>query len=411
MARRDVLRAAEPELGEIEWLDVDRAGPAGPAAGPRPPGPPGLSSRGWYLLVFVALVALVLVLTVGRHPSHQAAPSPTPSTSPSPSPSPTEFLTSVAASAPPPVTVTDVGRPLLDVPTGVELFARTADSVLRLQLAAGRITRTTGIDLGTTGPVFFVVGPHEAVVKPLDAAPGYLIRDGQPVHPLQGLLTNDGQAIPGPGPGQVWVWNGGQNPTKMVLVDFSGRPVGVTISTEGEPASDGAGYLMTYLSGGVYDARPGSLQRITSGALLAIGRTRWLTEECDDQHRCTLDVIDRSTGRHRVLGPTSDRNDPPGVISPDGTTAALLRSDNQSQGQTGILHLVDLESGADHETRVVMGRDDAYNGAPAVWTPDSRWLIVVDATGRIVALDRGGHPRTLTDGDPQVAQIALRSTS
>jgi hypothetical protein len=402
----------DPELGEIEWLDVDPSDRPDPAAGPRPPGPPGLSSRGWYLLVFVALVAVVLVLAVGRHTSHKAAPSPTSSASPSPSTSPsrspTELTTSPAASASPPVAVTDVGHPLLDVPTGVELFARTADSVLRLQLAAGRITRTTGIDLGTTGPVFFLVGPHEAAVKPLDAVPGYLVRDGQPVRPLQGLLTNDGQALPGPGPGQVWVWNGGQNPTKMVLVDFAGRPVGVTISAEGEPTSDGAGYLMTYLSGGVYDARPGSLRRITSGELLAIGRTRWLTEECDDQHRCTLDVIDRSTGRHRVLGPTSDRNDPPGVISPDGTTAALLRSDNQSQ--TAVLHLFDLESGADRSTRIVMSRDEVYEGPPAVWTPDSRWLIVVDATGRIVAVDRGGHPRTLTDGDPQVAQIALRST-
>jgi len=396
----------DPELGEIEWLDVGPSDSPDRAAGPRPPGPPGLSSRGWYLLVFVALVAVVLVLTVGRHTSHKAAPAPSTSPSPSPSPSTTAFFTSPAASAPP-VTVTDVGHPLLDVPTGVELFARTADSVLRLQLAAGRTTRTTGIDLGTTGPVFFVVGPHEAVVKPLEAAPGYLFRDGQPVRPLQGLLTNDGQALPGPGPGQVWVWNGGQNPTKMVLVDFAGRPVGVTISADGQPTPDGAGYLMTYLAGGVYDARPGSLQRITSGALLAVGPTRWLTEECDDQHHCTLDVIDRGTGGHRVLGPTSDRNDPTGVISPDGSTAALLRGDNQSQ--TAVLHLFDLKSGTDHPTRIVMSRDEAYDGAPAVWTPDSRWLLVVDVTGRIIAIDRAGHTRELTDGDPQVAQIALRS--
>jgi len=401
----------DPELGEIEWLDVDPPDRADRAAGPRPPGPPGLSSRRWYLLVFVALIAVVLVLTVGRRTSHKAAPSPTPTPTPTPSTAPSSATPSTSPTTGPkpstrPVTVTNVGHPLLDVPADVELFARSADSVLRLQLAAGRITRTTGVGVSSGGPVFFVVGPREAIVEPLDAVPGFLIRDGQPVRPLPGLLVHGGQVFPGPRPGQLWVTDENQESGKMVLVDFAGRRVGVTISADGGPTSDGAGYLLSYLAGGVYDARPGSLHRITSGALLAVGRTRWLTEECDDRHRCTLDVIDRSTGRHRVLGPTSDRNDPPGVISPDGTTAALLRSD--AENPTAILHLFDLEAGVDHPTRIVMSRDDSYGGAPAVWTPDSRWLLVVDASGRIVAIDRSGHTRELTDGDPQVAQIALR---
>ena len=98
----------------------------------------------------------------------------------------------------------------------------------------------------------------------------------------------------------------------------------------------------------------------------------------------------------------------PGVLVPDGRPTTELRGLLTNDGQTAVLHLLDLESGADHPTRVVMSRDEAYDGAPAVWTPDSRWLLVVDVSGRVVALDRGGHPRTLIDGDPQVAQIALR---
>jgi len=42
-----------------------------------------------------------------------------------------------------PVLVTNLGHPLLDVPADVELFARSADSVLRLPTRAGQITRTT----------------------------------------------------------------------------------------------------------------------------------------------------------------------------------------------------------------------------------------------------------------------------
>jgi len=55
-----------------------------------------------------------------------------------------------------------------------------------------------------------------------------------------------------------------------------------------------------------------------------------------------------------------------------------------------------------------MSRDDSYGGAPAVWTPDSRWLLVVDASVESSRSTAPATPVKLTDGDPQVAQIALR---
>jgi Tol biopolymer transport system component len=146
------------------------------------------------------------------------------------------------------------------------------------------------------------------------------------------------------------------------------------------------------------------LRRITTGALLAIGPTRWLTEECDAQHRCTTDVINRSTGAHHVLGPGSDSDAPTGAISPDGRTAAVLQGE-----QPLTLSVLDLTTGVDHQTRVEIDRDAAFDGTSMVWTPDGRWLIVADTTGHLVVVDDAGHSRVLTNRITRVSQLALRA--
>ena len=51
-----------------------------------------------------------------------------------------------------------------------------------------------------------------------------------------------------------------------------------------------------YGIGGMYDIGPDGVHRITTGTLLGIGRTRWLTAECDEQYNCATIVIDRSSG-------------------------------------------------------------------------------------------------------------------
>jgi hypothetical protein len=387
-----------PELGEIEWLDGE---PPDRPRGPRPPW------RGWYLLVLAAIVAVVLALTVGRQSSKKAAPKPTSTpTTTRPSLTPTRSPVADPTTSAPAVTVTAVGHPLLPVAPGLELFAYGAGSMLRLQLAAGRITRTDRLDVDNNTVASFVVGPHEAFVKPWGTGVGYIVRDGLPAQPLAGPLNGTGLLLPGPEPTQVWVSDGDGTTDKIALVGVDGRPTGITIPGIPGASSDGAGYLVASLAGGTYEVRPGSVQRITSGALLAIGPTHWLTEECDDQHRCTRDVIERGTGEHHVLGPISDSNDPQGQISPDGSTAAVLRT--RVNGSDAELHLLDLSSGADRKTDVLAGRDQSYNGATLAWTPDSRWLFVVDSLGRIIVVDRAGHSRVLTRGDPSISMLALR---
>ena len=391
----------EPELGEIEWLGADP--PDRPAAG-RPRGP-----WLWYAVGFLALAVLVLVGAVDHRSTHKAAPVTTrPTPTPTPGTTAPSAQPSSAQSSPSPalVTVTDLGRPLLDVPRGWQLFARNPDAVLRIQLATGRVVRTEMPAVLSDGPLSFLAGPHEVLVKAWQGG-GVVIRDGQPARYMSGVLAGYGPILPGPEPGQLWVSPTGNPDTteRMQLVGFDGRHgEDISVPVSGIPSSDGAGYLLSELTGGIYDVVPGALRRVTTGAVLAMGPTRWLTEECDEQHRCTTDVVDRSSGAHRVLSPGSDSDDPAGSIAPDGSTAAVLDGTEPL-----TLSMLDLATGIDHRSNVEVDRDAAFAGASMVWTPDGRWLIVADASGHLVVVDHAGHSRVLTNRISRISQLALRA--
>jgi hypothetical protein len=386
----------EPELGEVEWLDAGP--PERPDAG-RPGGP-----WRWYALGFVALAIVVLVVTVERRPSHTAVP-----TRPTPSPTPTTRLSThtetTPSSSPPPIAVTNLGHPLLDVPASWQLFARNPDAVLRIQLATGHVVRTETPAVLSDGPMALLAGPHEVIVKAWQGG-GVVIRDGQPARELSGVLAGAGPILPGP-QGRLWVSRSGENPTRMELVGFDGRRGKQTTVPvmNSEPSADGAGYLLGSMTGGIYDVTPGSLRRVTTGAVLAVGPTRWLTEECDEQHRCTTEVVDRSSRSHRVLGAGSDSDAPTGSVAPDGSTAAILSGDEPLR-----LSMLDLATGIEHHTSVEIDRDEAYFGTSMVWTPDGRWLIVADITGHLVVVDHAGHSRVLTSRVTRIRQLALRAS-
>ena len=379
------------DTDDVEWLDSE---PPPKRALPPPP------RRAWYLLLGAVAVAVVLVLALTRHQTKRAA-----AQSPRPTPSPTASVKIVQAEPGIPPVLINLGRRLLNVPPTWELVARGGDSVYQIQLATGRIVRTSA-PIASSGPVSLVVGPHEVIVRPWDCVEGYLIRDGQPASALRGMLGRCGPALPGPRPDQVWVENGDQDHPQMVLVGVDGRAAGVSVNGQGpEGLPDGAGYPMVSLVGGVYDSRPDGLHRITTGTVLATGPTGWLTEECDDRHHCTLDVIDRHSGAHRAIGQASDTEYRGGLISPNGSMAALATPDPGDREV--VLHLIDLHSGTDRSTPVARS-GDADLAAAIVWSPDSRWLFTVDAEGRIVAVDRAGHMSTLDARLPAIEQLAMR---
>ena len=309
-----------------------------------------------------------------------------------------------------PVVATDAGHRLLGVRGGWELFGTGPGVLIRIQWAAGRVTRTAIPALQSTGPVFFVVGPHQAIIRPLDFVPGYLMPDDQPARTLPTALGTAGQAFPGPRPGQVWVQSGFGAETVMALVTMSGARIGPSIRLPADigygAVPDGRGYLAVERNGAAYDVGPGGLRRVAAGTLTATGPSAWLIVQCASARHCVNVVVNPATGTRRVLpGEATQPGWPPGITSPDGRYADVL---GLGRDQTAILHLINLSTGSDRQVAVV----PAPQGSPGLaWSPDSRWLFAATEDGALDAIDpQTGQVRGLGVPLPPVTYLAVRST-
>jgi hypothetical protein len=396
---RDHADDAEP--GPVQWLDDGSE-----ALGDTGRGPNRRRLR-WLPVLLAGAAAAIVVVAV----THRGKPAASPTT-----PTPTHGSSSSAPSGstppsvvfPPPAQVTNLGHPLLGATAGWELFGRGVGILVHIQPALGRITRTFVPGLASSGPVSFIAASNEVIIRPWDLVPGYAVPDGQPARELPARLNQSGPAIAGPDPSHVWVQR--TDRSVMVLVGLDGKPTGVSIPVPADMnplQTDGTGGLLLTGTGALYDARPDGLHRIT-GTLLALGPTRWLTRECDSNHRCNIVVIDRTNGtRHTLedLPGYAAATPTPGVISPDGATAALI------DPATARVHLLSLGSGADHPLTVSYSRQ-ATPGETMVWSPDSRWLFIAEWTGHLAVID--AHTRQLRDLGaplPQLSQLAIRNVS
>jgi hypothetical protein len=370
------------------------------------------AGRRWGPRVLLACLALATVVTIAvrsaGHPPRPAAKAPPP---------------------PPPVRVTTVGHPLLGVTAGWELFARGPDDLLRIELAQGRIVQTYVPALETASPdVAFIIGPHEAVIRPSDLVPGYLVPDGGPARPLTGLLADGGPLVPGPAGSQAaWVTTGPPTSPALSLITLTGHRSGPSIHFQpGGPqlpataVSDGRGdVLVTDGHFGVYDTGPG-WDRPVSGTVVAVGPTTWLLNVCDAQYRhCRDEVVDVSTGSMRAIpGPAGAGAPyyyswpPTGVISPDGNTAAI--SENGRGGRLTV-HLIDLRTGVTKDLGVPVGAPGGdlpvgdTSQQSMVWSPDGRWLFVAASGGQLVVVNpRTGQADSLGVSLPAVDQVAIR---
>ena len=388
-----------------------------------------LRRRPRLLLFAVAAVAVAVAVIAVARSGGSPAGSPTPPAraagSRSSASGPSSSASSGAVSAPA-VSVTILGYPLLGVHARWELFGRGPGVVVRVQFADGRITRTAVPPLLSGGPVTFVTDAEGALVRPVDVVPGYLIPDGEPAREAPGALDAGGPAFPGPDPRHLWV-PGGASGDRMVLAGMDGRragpsiaapPQGSPVSTSLEAIPDQAGYLLFPGTGGVYDVRPGSTSRVTTGTVLAAGPTRWLTAECNSHARCQPVVTDRSTGARHPLstriplstGPNGAGQSAIGVISPDGATAAVLAGSPQAR-----IEVIDLVTGAAHALPLRIDSSEAGMGwawESMAWSPDSRWLFIANGdlyaasqrAGQIINLTRALGPAL-----PQLFQLSTRN--
>ncbi len=162
---------------------------------------------------------------------------------------------------------------------------------------------------------------------------------------------------------------------------------------------------------------PEGFRRFT-GTPAAVGPPWWLIVVCrgagprpagqdgSGQSRCVDVVINLQTGARRTLpGPPPDTAGISGVVVPDGLAAAVFRG----TGSRVTLHLLNLASGAGRRLGVRLAR-----GTPGpqtlAWSPDSRWLFVVAADGRLDAVNaRTGQVQGLGLTLPPVGQIAVRT--
>ena len=360
----------------------------------RPRRPPRRATRWaeWLLLGAAAVVAAVVVLVTRSGPPPQPA-------------------------ARPAVTVTDLGHRLLGETGQWELFGRGPGGMVSLVPATGRETWTRVPALDSSGPVSFLIGPHQAIVRPLDFVPGYLIPDGKPPRGLSGLLDQGGPALPGPRGGQVWVVTTGVGRASLTLTGVTGARLGSVPLPAGGPnpltaTADGSGGVLVTGNSGTFDAGPGGLRRLSLEPL-AVGPGHWLAVTCPGHHQhCHTVVIDSATGAQRMLpGPPLPHGPmtpwPPGIIAPDGAAAALLELGRD--GQLG-LHLLDLRSGADRLLSVPVSENGNYE--TMAWSPDSHWLFVVTDTGAVCAINVStGQLASLGVRLPFISQIAVRDAA
>jgi hypothetical protein len=395
------MRRNEDRSGPDAPADVLQFGPDRPAAG-------RWRSRA-LLAGLVLITALVVVIRVPADHQHKAGDR--------------------AASRIPPVRVTSAGHRLLGVRARWQLFVRGPDDLTRIQLATGRITRTYVPPLETASPaIAFVIGAHEAVIRPADLVPAYVVPDGGQARLLTGPLAGDGPLIPGPAGSQAtWVTAGPPTLLRLSMVTLSGHRSGQAIRFPPDgpqlPAtavSDGRGdVLVTTGSFAVYDAGPG-WDRPVPGNVIAVGPENWLAISCDRRYlHCRNEVINAGDGARRMLpgaaveGPYYFAWPPDGVIAPDGSTAAVPE---EGRGQATTLHLINLRTGATKDLGVLLalpGTSLPFGTSTSedsmAWSPDSRWLFAATVSGKLVAIDtRSDQVKSLRIRLPPVQQVAVR---
>jgi hypothetical protein len=120
-----------------------------------------------------------------------------------------------------------------------------------------------------------------------------------------------------------------------------------------------------------------------------------------------MPIFQRHVFRLPVIAPTAVTS-PPGVISPDGLLAAVVRD---GPGHRSLVHLIKLVTGADRALPASASESGAPgDGASALaWSPGTRWLFTVTANGAVIAITATGQSRSCGVVLPSVTPLAIRA--
>lgn len=297
------------------------------------------------------------------------------------------------------------------------IYLQSAASIERVDLKTGRAVRVSTPEL--TQFSSFVARPGWALSKTVDNGSGVVVRDGHQAESLPDGLRSSGRAYSA-GHDRLWFVPedsaGGRR--TVTQLDLDGHRVAdetIALPDEfGIPDTDQDGQLLITNVGGVYRAGPDRTRRLATGQLIAIGSHHVLTWDCDAQARCDAYRTDRTTGRRTELpvdrqtmldlfqGDLTDVSSYQGVLSPDGTHAALAGPPLRTNERP--LVVVDLEDG--HHDLLPGSATDTNPNAQVAWTSTSRWLLAL-TDGQLRAYDTTTRSvRTPTTGGEPLLHLA-----
>jgi hypothetical protein len=287
----------------------------------------------------------------------------------------------------------------------------TNEGLVRVEMATGRrILVALGMGPDRSPMAIVDVGTG-ILLQPTWDGTGYLVSDDGTVTSAEDLYPGPGTVVPVPGSSRTyWLSRSPEQHNRLDLVTGHTVVPGASVTLPSDLSADSArsdGGRALLLEGvdGVYRYDAGRIRRVTTGQL--VGRTPdgVLVQECDDEHRCRLALVDRDTGSRTDMGGAID-NLGAGSVSPDGRHALVLRYG--PDGPSALL--VDLESGRRRAVAGVTGQSTWGSQVSVVWSPDSRWAVTTTDAAHLVGIDAtSGSVTEVPLGDPlEIAGLGVR---
>ncbi|MEO1057035.1 MAG: hypothetical protein AAFY28_08995 [Actinomycetota bacterium] len=293
----------------------------------------------------------------------------------------------------------------LDPPPAIETFAVDIDREVPIEFVA--LISPSGaayVDLlaGTgylldaprlrgTGTGFLLTGEEQVVSAAFRGSGGAVI-DPSGFYEYGGVDDVRQLRLPAGGGAYWWSRTGddiGVDLRVVDPVDGSGDEVAVIQHPTGAVlGSDGQDNVVVEIGGDVYLSRPDSVERLTSGALLAIGSGYAFVEECDGGGDCAVARIDRATGTRANLAATSPlavaiprtpgRPTTGTSASPDGAVALVELQAGQDDDAGSQWAFVDVDTNV--ATYLPTRREDQ----PVIWSEDSAFAVVHAGTDLLI---------------------------